>query len=84
MVFVREMLLRETLPISMSGHVPGQSLRQVGPDAVQLLGSRQGVECQLLHVGFDQPILGRDKIERAGSYSCCIVFLSVKNRSCFH
>lgn len=44
-------------PISVSGHIPWQSLRQVGADTVEFLRSWQGVECQLLHVGLHQPIL---------------------------
>lgn len=47
-------------PISMSSHISWQSLWQVGSDTVKLLWCWQGVECQLLHVGLDQAILGGD------------------------
>lgn len=41
----------------MPGHIPRQSLRQVGSDTVEFLWRWQGVECQLLHVGLHKPIL---------------------------
>lgn len=47
----------ECLPVSVSGHIPRQPLRQVGSDTVEFLRGWQGVECQLLHVGLHQPVL---------------------------
>lgn len=52
------------LPVSVSSHIPRQSLRQVGSDTVEFLRSWQGVECQLFHVGLDKPILQRGQRER--------------------
>lgn len=48
---------QDNWPISVSSHVPGQPLWQVRPNPVQLLRGWEGVEGQLLHVGFYQAVL---------------------------
>ena len=51
---------REHSPVAMADHISAEPLGQVGPDAVQLLGGRHGVEGELLHVRLDQAILTGD------------------------
>lgn len=44
-------------PVTVTVQLSGQTLGQVRSDTIQLLRSGQGEERQLLHVGFDQPLL---------------------------
>ena len=44
----------------MANHIPAEPLGQVGPDAVQLLRGRHGVEGELLHVRLDKAVLTGD------------------------
>lgn len=45
----------------MAAYISNEPLREIGADPVQLLRGREGIECQLLHVGLHQAILQGDR-----------------------